>query len=90
MRLTQKVLILVLTAALTACGSKEEAKGPSSAAINAGSAGAMEPATTTATAEGVAKEARDDVDCPADIDTPARPTAAPVDDVVGVRPGLTW
>ena len=69
---------------------KDEAKGPSSAAINAGSAGAMEPANTTATAEEVAEEARHDVDCPADINTPAPPTGAPVDDVVGVRPGLTW
>ena len=75
---------------IAACGSKDEAKGPSSAAINAGSAGAMEAAKTTATAEEVAEEARDDVDCPADINTPAPPTGAPVDDVVGVRPGLTW
>ena len=90
MRLTERVLILILAAALAACGSKDEAKGPSSAAINAGSAGAMEPANTTATAEEVAEEARHDVDCPADINTPAPPTGAPVDDVVGVRPGLTW
>jgi hypothetical protein len=43
-----------------------------------------------ATAEQVAEESRGDVDCPADIDTPARATNAPVDDVVGVRPGLTF
>ncbi|MBK6598067.1 MAG: hypothetical protein IPG25_09345 [Proteobacteria bacterium] len=90
MRLTESVLILVLVGGIAACGSKDEAKGPSSAAINAGSAGAMEAAKTTATAEEVAEEARDDVDCPADINTPAPPTGAPVDDVVGVRPGLTW
>lgn len=90
MRLTERVLILILAVSLAACGSKDEAKGPSSAAINASSAGAMDPAKTTATAEEVGKEARDDVNCPADIKTPAREASAPVDDVVGVRPGLTW
>ncbi len=90
MRLAERVMILILAGALAACGSKDEAKGPSSAAINAGSAGAMEPAKTTATAEEVAEEARDDLDCPADIKTTARDASSPVDDVVGVRPGLTW
>ena len=43
-----------------------------------------------ATAEEVAEEMRGDVDCPADVDTPARAKDAPVDDVVGVRPGQTF
>jgi hypothetical protein len=43
-----------------------------------------------ASAEQVAEESRGDVDCPADIDTPARAASAPVDDVLGVRPGLTF
>ncbi len=30
------------------------------------------------------------MDCPADIETPARAADAPVDDVVGVRPGMTY
>ena len=41
-------------------------------------------------AEEVAEEKRGDLDCPADIDTADRPDGAPVDDVVGVRPGLTY
>lgn len=43
-----------------------------------------------ASAEEVAEESRGDVDCPADIDTPPRAATAPVDDIVGVRPGLTY
>jgi hypothetical protein len=55
-----------------------------------GSAAARPPPSGDASAEQVAEEARGDVDCPADIDTPARADNAPVDDVVGVRPGLSF
>lgn len=43
-----------------------------------------------ATAEEVAKEARGKVRCPAKITSPARAKDAPIDDVMGVRPGLTY
>ena len=68
-----------------ACSSEDEGVGlpdPSSRRAN-------EP-EKVATAEEVAEQKRGDVDCPADIDTPARADGTPVDDVVGVRPGLTY
>lgn len=43
-----------------------------------------------ATASEVAEAARGRVRCPAKISSPARAGQAPVDDVVGVRPGLTY
>ncbi len=43
-----------------------------------------------ATAAEVAKEAREGVRCPARIATPARAGSAPVDDIMGVRPGMTY
>ncbi len=43
-----------------------------------------------ATAEEVARQARAAVACPAKIATPPRAEKAPVDDVVGVRPGLGY
>lgn len=79
-------LILVAAGMLGACGSKETP----SAAINAGSAGAGESSKVSATAEEVAEEKRDGVRCPAKIKTPVRDAKAPVDDVVGVRPGMTY
>lgn len=76
-------LTAVLCAALCACGQGSSGPG--------GLANQPRPAPTgNATAEQVAEESRGDIDCPADIDSPARPAAAPVDDVVGVRPGLTF
>lgn len=43
-----------------------------------------------ATAEQVAKEARPDVSCPAKNKSAPRGTGAPVDDVIGVRPGMSY
>lgn len=42
-----------------------------------------------ATAEQVAEEMRGNVKCPAKASSP-RPDGAPIDDVVGVRPGMSW
>ena len=73
----------VLSLLLAACGGGKPGQ--------AGGSAANKPAPDgNATAEEVAEEARGDVDCPADVDTPARAANAPVDDVVGVRPGLTY
>ena len=44
----------------------------------------------TATAAQVAKEARADVSCPAKYKSAPRASGAPVDDVLGVRPGLSY
>jgi hypothetical protein len=43
-----------------------------------------------ASAEEVARQARGDLACPPKIATPARAEKAPVDDVLGVRPGKTY
>ncbi len=43
-----------------------------------------------ATAEQVAREARADVRCPANNKSAPRATGAPVDDVLGVRPGMSY
>jgi len=77
--------ICVLAAlALAGCGSKDDNNKP---------IGAVDPAkpapTGEATAEEVAKEMRGSVRCPAKESNP-RAAGAPVDDVVGVRPGMTW
>lgn len=48
------------------------------------------PETTAATATAVAADARGKLECPAKIETPARNRNAPVDDVLGVRPGMTY
>lgn len=74
----------MIAGALMACGSK----GPGTTA-GAGSANAAQAPKGNATAEEVAEEARGDVDCPAKVKTP-RDAKAAVDDVVGVRPGLTY
>lgn len=77
------LMIAALCAVLVACGQG----GPTAPGSTAG----PKPAPSgDASAEQVAEESRGDVDCPADIDTPERAGNAPVDDVVGVRPGLTF
>ena len=43
-----------------------------------------------ATAERVARDARLDVKCPAKNKSAARTSGAPVDDVIGVRPGMSY
>jgi hypothetical protein len=78
-------LVLFAACALAGCGSDDDEDiglpDPSS-----GRRGAEQ----LASAEEVAEKARGDVDCPADVETPARAEGAPVDDVVGVRPGLSY
>lgn len=71
--------------ALAACGGE----GPG--ATGSGPSGVRQaPGEGVVTAADVAREARGKVRCPAKIATPPRPAAAPVDDVQGVRPGLTY
>ncbi|HPF26865.1 MAG TPA: hypothetical protein P5528_06020 [Steroidobacteraceae bacterium] len=82
------VLMAVLAVvAVAACGSKQTTGGRTDAAprTNTGAS-----SRGNATADEVAREARGKVKCPARVATPARAASAPVDDVVGVRPGMTY
>ena len=75
---------VLLAGTLLACGKTNEP--PSSAASTE-----VKPAGQgAATAEQVAKEARADVHCPAKIKSAPRAAAAPADDVLGVRPGMSY
>ncbi|MBK6599566.1 MAG: hypothetical protein IPG25_17465 [Proteobacteria bacterium] len=78
---------LVATIVIAACGSKS---AENQAATSAGSASRRAASQGNATAEEVAAEARGDVECPAKIESQSRAANAPVDDVVGVRPGMTY
>ena len=77
--------ICVLAAlAVAGCGSKDDNSAP------IGAVDASKPAPTgEASAEQVAKEMRGNVKCPAKDANP-RAAGAPIDDVVGVRPGMSW
>lgn len=84
---------ITLAGTLAACGSSGK---PDAAAATRDGDGSASSASRTdalpanASAEEVAAAARGDVDCPADVETPAPAAGSPVDDVVGVRPGMTW
>lgn len=89
------VFHLTLFAALSACDSappppdkvRAASASPSQRKAGAPSANSQK---VLATAEEIAKEARGQVRCPAKIKTASRTKDAPVDDVMGVRPGLTY
>ncbi|HEU4429869.1 MAG TPA: hypothetical protein VFT98_13990, partial [Myxococcota bacterium] len=83
MRSSASFLVLAFVSLMTACGSDDDIGLPDPSSGRRGD-------EELASAEEVAENARGDVDCPADIDSPDRPDGAPVDDVVGVRPGLTY
>jgi len=74
--------------AMTGCGSGsgEPASGSTARATSTRAASAP---TGNATAAEVAREARGKVKCPAKVQS-SRAKDAPVDDVVGVRPGMTY
>jgi hypothetical protein len=82
------VALAAVAGGLSACG--QNGGGPGTAAGGAPSKSSSQPRKANATAEEVAEESRGDVDCPARIKSPARDAKAPVDDVVGVRPGMTY
>lgn len=89
---TMKLLILMLVAAVsTACGSSDEsAAGPAQAAARAPSAASSSNSRVAATAAEIAKEARGKLRCPARPKSAPRAANAPVDDIVGVRPGMSY
>lgn len=86
MRIADCVIVLMVSCALSACGKSPEKAGK---IPDASAAGSGYP-KASATAAEVAKEVRGDVDCPAKISLAPRAAGAPVDDVVGVRPGMTY
>ncbi len=88
MKATHLLVASVLTAMLGACGGP--APSGSTASVPAPSAGRSPPRPGNASAEEVAREARGSVRCPARIETKPRDPKAPVDDVLGVRPGMSY
>jgi hypothetical protein len=90
MQTTHWISIVAATACLlSACGQNGNGAGSAGSGAPAARA-SSQPKKANATAEEVAEESRGDVDCPARIKSPAREAKAPVDDVVGVRPGMTY
>jgi hypothetical protein len=82
-------LTFTLGIILTACGETAPPGGLPAAGSPASTAPAR-PRSASATAEKVAEESRGDVDCPARVKSRPRDVKAPVDDVLGVRPGMTY
>ncbi|MFO1466741.1 MAG: hypothetical protein U1F35_09935 [Steroidobacteraceae bacterium] len=78
------MLILTALTLLAACGSSQPAGNAASAATTA------RASSGNASAAEVAEAARGKVHCPARIETPPRAATAPIDDIVGVRPGMSW
>lgn len=81
--MTRAAALLLLAFGVGACGSGGNGSGSAPTAR----AGAS---NVEATAEEVAEEAREDLDCPARVRSATRAPGAPVDDVLGVRPGMTY
>lgn len=79
---------VVAASTLTACGSG--GAGDEAAVGQSPPRAAAAAATGNATAAEVAAEERGRLKCPARPAAAARPAGAPVDDVVGVRPGLPY
>lgn len=77
--------VTLLTSLLAGCGG-DDAR-PTGTSMSAAAPSAPRGA---ASAEQVAEERRGNVKCPARIKTPKRETGAPVVDVVGVIPGMTY
>lgn len=88
---SQSLSLLALTVlSLSACSSKEASAPAAAPAAASPAARATTPAASgNKTAEQVARESRGQVKCPAKT-SPDRATGAPVDDVLGVRPGMPY
>ncbi|WP_154048436.1 hypothetical protein [Thiomonas intermedia] len=81
----QTLPILAMALVLAACSKPDKPV----TATGAGQTTAVQ-SDQNATAEQVAKEARGDLQCPAKLTTAAPGANVPTDDVIGVRPGLTY
>ena len=87
MQIIRSVLALAIAGVLAGCGSKAHRSGRAGAPA---AASQRAQKTGDATAEEVAEETRGDVRCPAKVKSKERAAQAPIDDIVGVRPGLTY
>jgi len=95
--LREWLCLSVALTALVACGPKETPPAPKAASpqssgakdIVSGNSGNAS-SKVTATAVEVAAQARSNVTCPATTASPPRAADSPVDDVVGVRPGMSY
>ena len=85
---SQCVLPYMIAFFIAACAEKESPppQKQSTAPAKSSASGSQ----STSTAAQVAAEARGNLKCPPNIATPARAQGAPVDDIVGVRPGITY
>ena len=81
----QILLIVAMPLLLAGCGKSDRP----TATAGSGQAAATS-SDMNASAEQVAKAARGDLRCPAKLTTAALGNNAPVEDVLGVRPGLTY
>lgn len=86
--------IVLIVAILAACGPDvppgSPAAGPDTPAGPSGTTSGPANPRVAATAAEVAREARGNIQCPAKISSAPRAADAPVDDIVGVRPGLSF
>jgi hypothetical protein len=89
MQVIRSMLALTIAGVLAGCGSEAQ-PGPGAASAAPAAASQRPQKQGDATAEEVAEEARGKVRCPARIKSAERAAQAPVDDIVGVRPGLTY
>lgn len=83
---TSWAMVLAAASVLSACGSGE----PDRAGAQRSDQGSAQASNVSATAEEVADAARGRVKCPARIEAGKRGADAPVDDIVGVRPGMSY
>jgi len=87
----QKLFTLLATTLLVAaCGSRDSAGGAGPGGSRPGAPASRPAAAEGATAEQVAREARGKVNCPAKVTLAGRAEGTPVDDVLGVRPGMLY
>lgn len=84
MHIRHLIIIALASGTLVACGGGKQPAPGSGPARGSQTA----PSLDNASAEQVAAQARGDVHCPAEV--PANPPGAPVDDIVGVRPGMSY
>ncbi len=88
-RIASHAVLAALLASLAACNKTPPSNASASSAPST-SGKAAAPAASSASAEEVAQEARGKLRCPAKVKMPTRANGAPVDDVVGVRPGMSY
>lgn len=86
MRTVSLLIVALAAASLTACGGSDKPARTG----GAGRPAAGSATTAAVTPEQVAQQMRGDVDCKASRATATPNAAAPIDDVVGVAPGMRY